>query len=119
MRYDTPAYITAWPGYVVLPDALNYPQLIVWQDSIEAMAELGEGLTWSAAAANPRTAQHLVNAYCALVVEWHLDKLPPNLTLETFPATPRTQAALLIAWLGGLVSNLLEGSEDTPEKKAE
>lgn len=117
MRHTTPDFIKAWPGYVVLPDALNYPQLLIWQDAIDAMAELQDGLTWSAAAANPRTAQHLVTAFCALVTEWHLDKLPECVTLESFPATPRTQSALLISWLGGLIGGLFEGSEDTPEKK--
>jgi hypothetical protein len=48
-----------------------------------------------------------------------LSGLPERLTLETFPATPRTQATLLIVWLVGLIANLYAGSEEAPEKKVE
>jgi len=121
MRHDTPKYLTHWTGYVALPDALNYPQLLTWQDAIDAMIEAAgvESLTWDVAAANPRTAQHIVGALCSLVTEWNLSGLPNHLTLESFPATPRTQSVLLIAWLGGLVAGLFAGAEDTPEKKDE
>jgi len=119
MRHDTPAYIKAWPGYVVIPDALNFQQLIIWQDAIDAMAELGDDLTWATASANPRMAQHIVTALCLLVTEWHLENLPERVSIESFPATPRVQSTLLIAWLGGLLARLFEGAEDTPEKKAE
>lgn len=121
MRHDTPQYIKRWPGYVVLPDALNYSQLLIWQDAIDAMIEANgdEPLTWDAAAANPRTAQHIVTALCALVNEWHLDGLPERITADLFPATPRVQSVLLIAWLCGVVASLYAGEDDTPEKKGE
>jgi hypothetical protein len=120
MRYDTPPHITQFTGYVVLPDALNYPQLIAWQDAIDDMlaTSKSDSLTWDAATANPRTAQYIVTALCSIVREWRLTGLPERMTIDTFPATPRVQSVLLIAWLGGLVAGLFSGSEETPEKKA-
>lgn len=118
MRHDTPAYITAWPGYVILPDALNYPQLLAWHDAIDEMADVQDDLTWTAAAANPRTAQYIVKALCSIVREWHLTGLPERVSVESFPATPRVQSALLVAWLGSVLGAMFNGSQETPEKKA-
>jgi hypothetical protein len=118
MRHDTPAYLTRWPGWVELPAALNYPQLVIWQDAVDAMLTLGDDLTWNAAASNPRTAQHLVKALCALVTEWHLENLPERVSVESFPATPRVQSALLVAWLSGLLGELFTEADEPAEKKA-
>lgn len=117
MRHDTPAYIKAWPGYVVLPDALNFPQLNIWQDAVDEIAAQQDGLTWNDAAANPRTAQPIVKALCQIVQEWHLEKLPERVSVESFPATPRVQSTLLVVWLATRLAALFEGAEDTPEKK--
>ena len=118
MRHDTPAYIHQWTGYVILPDALNYPQLLTWEDARQELETL-KVETWGEGAANPHGTNHIVPALCALVREWHLSGLPERLTIDTFPATPRTQSTLLIVWLVGLIASLYAGSEETPEKKDE
>lgn len=119
MRYETPAYIKEWPGYVILPDALNYTQLNIWQDVTDELAQMQEGITWAEAIANPRMAQKIVHAICLLVKEWHLEKLPEHVSDESFPATPVIQSSLLIGWLHSRLVDLLIGADDTSEKKVE
>ena len=51
------------------------------------------------------------------VSEWQLDNFPDNPTVDTFPGTPRVDAAKLIDWLVMSVTDIYAGGDLSPDEK--
>jgi len=110
--------IKAFPGEVVLYDPIPMPRVLEWETGINAgvnaVMEAGDGKI-------PRSLiQNLhLPGICACVEEWRLEN--PNrrvvvpldgfeqLTPETFPGTPKTASAKLIAWLTLEIGTIYSG----------
>jgi len=93
-RIDSPS--KRYPGYVILPDDLTFPQVLAWED-----ATLEAGKTPGSF--------HKVHAYIpgvlVCVQEWHIDGFPEPLTADNFPWKP--PAAVI-----GLMSKIIAGVTD-------
>ena len=96
-----------FPGEVLLPDYLTIPQEIAWNSAIKAV----EGREWLDVATLPELAQEILPGVFAVVQEWRLQGLS-NLTVETFPMSPKIASAKLIAWLVGEIQSLLAEGDD-------
>lgn len=95
----------AFPGEVVLPDFLTLGQCVAWGDCIAAAEALGSPVRRDVLDAA------LLPGVLSCVQEFRISGLPPRLTVETFPGTPRRASAEFISWLIGLVSALYVGEE--------
>lgn len=99
--------IKAFPGEVVLYDPIPMPRVLEWETGINAgvnaVMEAGDGKI-------PRSliqSLHLPGI-CACVKEWRLDGFE-QLTPETFPGTPKTASAKLIAWVMLEIATIYSG----------
>jgi len=86
--------VERFPGTVTLSDPLTFPQALAMEDALEAAKELGETSV-------RRQNYTVLPGLIACVEEWNIDAegFPANPTADTFPSTPATPAAQLIAWL--------------------
>ena len=100
--------VKRFSGTVVLSDPLTYPQVFAFQDTLEAIEELG------------KDAHYLRVQYAALpgilkcVEEWHLENVPEHPQIESFPASPRNSAARLLSWLFREITALNDEAENVP-----
>ncbi len=119
--------VKRWPGMVTLHDPLSYPQLIAWEDAInaadkseladEARAKNPDGkLTLGAIGARPRLAQTVLPGILACVEKWELQSFPEIVTLDTFPSTPRMPALMLISWLMAEINKLYDDAGEVPNE---
>lgn len=102
--------VAYFPGTVTLSDPLTYPQVIAVEDALEEAQELvdakkdgGKSLRISQIRAIT------LKGICPCVEAWNLDGFG-SLTPDTFPASPRSHADELVAWLQGEVIKLLQGN---------
>ena len=86
--------VKEFPGTVKLPDRLTMPQALSLESSIASAQVLIEDKS------STQTAYDAVmlGAIFDCIEEISLDGIE-NITAETFPATPRTPSAELIAWI--------------------
>lgn len=118
MPKSIPSPAKCWPGEVELPDALSYPQYIVWEQAVaEAAAQTRAPLTLGAASANPAVARAMLPGVCACVSAWRLGgSWPAQVTPATFPATPRQASVRLLFVLMAAISQLVEEADaDLPK----
>jgi len=91
--------VEKFPGYVVLPKHLTLPQVNAFQDALANFGALGKDdeqpdRLWVSVLVERR-----LPAILACVDEWHIEDIPEAPTMETFPATPVTDADELTSWL--------------------
>ena len=91
--------VKEFPGTVKLPDRLTMPQALVFEQSIADAQSLGENATQT------KFDNVMLTAICQIVEKFELDGFG-DLSLETFPATPRKDSAELIAWIYGEILKL-------------
>lgn len=109
-----------WPGTVTLLDQLTMPQVLIFE---RVLAESGEffedkdgervlkaNTMWGAPDAKR------IEGILACVEEWDLENFPDEVTVETFPATPRTSSHALISWLFGEIVKLYIGEVEIPNE---
>jgi hypothetical protein len=96
--------VERWPGFIVLPDSLNYGRLKLWLDA----------QTTARAFVNDEEIKNPIDYYrtvliaaCACVSFFHLDGLG-QLTPETFPATPVEPARALARWVCDCIADLIQ-----------
>jgi hypothetical protein len=89
-----------WPGQVVLPDALTFPQYIAWKDALSDVERLkvnSEVITVGDIATDEKLLLAVLPGVIACVERWELDNFPINITADTFPATPRDASYVLLS----------------------
>lgn len=110
MKKESP--VTQFPGYVILPDYLTFPQVFAFEDAIEAAqahtAEDESIKDWR------RYFYAMLPGLLKCVNEWHIAGIPEQPTPETFPATPQMPVAELAGWLIGEVTALLNEAREVP-----
>ena len=78
--------LTRWPGYIVLPSYLTFPNLSKWQKAI------ADGKKYEDAEDYTAFYENLLPVALEMVKEWHIDaddlpKHPEKVTVDTFPAS--------------------------------
>jgi len=100
--------VKRYPGTVILADPLTFPQAFAFEDALAAVQEIRE----SGSMARMRYA--ILPGILACVEAWHLEKLPEQPALDSFPSTPRKSVAELIDWLTLEITALYRESDDVP-----
>lgn len=106
-RIESP--VKRFPGFVVLYDPLTFPQVIAYQDAVNAAMELGE-TTWM------KLRYTLLPGIIPCVMEWGLEGVPEMPGVDTFPATPLQSAGQLVTWLQESITALLSEAETVPNE---
>lgn len=96
--------VDAWPGTVTLASPLTFPQRFAIEDALTVARSLGE-------ASEARFNYALLPGILACVERWELGNFPAEPTVDTWPATPRSASAQLIAWLITEIVKLYEATE--------
>lgn len=96
--------VKRFPGTVVMPDALTFPQFIAWHKAINTSRPMG----------GAEGAHEIVKGLLVIVQEWHIENLPDPLTAENFPSTPTSSVSKLLAWLRDDVDNMLDEADEAP-----
>ena len=100
--------VKRFPGTVTLADPLTFPQSFAIEDAILAVKELGEKSTLL------RYNAAWLAGILPCVEKWAIEGIPSSPTLDTFPTTPRTSSAKLIAWLVDEVMELYKEGDEVP-----
>ena len=95
-------------GEVTLSDPLTFPQVFAIEDALEAGSEIVDE---SSAA---RYYHAILPGIIVCVEKWNIKGVPKNPTPDTYPATPRDEAAELLAWLMNEILALYEKVEPDP-----
>ena len=74
--------IERWPGHIVLPEYMNFPQLSLYQRALASAQKNDDSDDMSV------FFEHLLPMAFKIVKEWHIKGLPEDLSAETFPASP-------------------------------
>jgi len=104
-RVESP--VEKFPGYVVLPDPLSLPLALDYEEMLSGIGKL-ESPT--------QVDGHVVAFLVRHVEEWHIDGVPVEPTLETFPASPRRASAQLIAWIVNELTKIYTGDRPDPNE---
>ena len=111
MRPPITCPVKHFDGTIVLPDCLNYEQIIAWEksqviaDELIVTDEEGKRRLAPGVFVNELRAPK-IPAILLIVCEWHLKNVPAKPTIATFPASPAKSAALLYDWLMEEISKL-------------
>lgn len=99
--------VAKWKGSVVISDPLTFPQSIAFEDALAKAKAIGpEGAKAEYYAA-------LLPGIFACVEKWELEGLK-QVTVETFPSTPRMSSARLVVWLTNEINELYSEGEEIP-----
>ena len=102
--------VKRWPGTVTLSDPLTFPQALAVEDALKAAQELGEE------ASQRRQNYTVLPGLLECVEKWELENFPKTPTADTFPSTPATPSAELIAWLIEEIIGLYYEAEPDPNE---
>jgi hypothetical protein len=50
------------------------------------------------------------------VKEWHLEGIPEDVTIDTFPMSPRSRASALVDWLWTQITMIYQGEIEVPNE---
>lgn len=121
-RHDCP--IPRFAGYIILPDYLNYEQVILWRKTAAETLPLFEGdpskpgdLHIRPGVVFEQFKAARLPALLLCVEEWHLQNVPAHPTPATFPATPLKSAEKLYTWVRDLVDNLFAAEDEDENPK--
>lgn len=96
--------IEAFPGSVELPDYLTFPQALAVEESMFETQALfdeageGSGSEGDVTVSQLRYDASMMKAVCICVEKWDLEGFG-QLSIDTFPSTPREASKELVAWL--------------------
>lgn len=96
-----------WPGYVVIPDYLSYPQLNRWEIALDKAKTVSELET---AKSSSGFFMELLPIAISIIAEWHITGLPEKVSSDNFPASTR-----LLSFVTGLVSDLYTSTNEVSE----
>ena len=103
MRIDSQS--ARYPGYVILPDNLTFPQAIAWEAAVDRASEADGKSRFEKIAG-------WVPGIIACVQEWHIEGFPTPLTVDNFPASPSGAVLKLINPIIAGVTGLLFGEDE-------
>jgi hypothetical protein len=95
-----------WPGYIVLPEYMNFDSLVKWENALGvAKSENEKG------SASSGFFEELLPIACSIITEWHIEGLPDKVDKSIFPASHK-----LIALVTGAVSDLYTSTNSVDPK---
>lgn len=110
MPQTLPCPVKKWPGSVVLPDGLTYPQLRAWDQAIERYSALGE---------KPRIVdinEAFAPGLLAVVAEWRIPAIASFTDAGQLPAAPLPLVQKLNTWLVAEINRLVTEADDEDPK---
>lgn len=124
--------LPAYPGVVIFHEPLFFEQVAAFEDAQDAAAEVEPSQFWAKVAeANDitddkgkrvvlswtsRSDRAFLPALLKCVKEWHIEGLPEQPTIETFPFTPRDKTHELIEWLVTELRKIVDGEKNVPNE---
>jgi len=102
--------VKRWTGTVTISDPLNYPQALDIEAAISQATALPDGAT------RRQYNFTLLPAVLGCVERWDLQGLPAQVGVDSFPATPPTSSARLLAWLINEVIALYREADENPNE---
>jgi hypothetical protein len=109
--------VARWAGTITLKAYLNYAERIRYEDARQAAQDLEKPIEGKPGFVNIPVAKYNATYLPGLFAAIERCDIPalPDLSAETFPATPNAAAAELFDWLRGEVASLLAGDLDDPK----
>lgn len=101
--------VKKFKGSVTLSEPLSFPQVIAFQDAIEAASKL-ENITWQ------RLRFTLLPGILACVEKVEISGIDEAPTVDSFPATPLKECGELVDWLREEITSLLTDEEESPKE---
>ena len=108
MRVDST--VTEFPGFVILPAFLTFPQCRAFEDAFFGDLNELEHSNGNKVFVSVND-EKLLPVLFLVVQEWHLEKIPEQPSIETFPSTPRGPSHELIFLLSRAIYELWKGEE--------
>lgn len=124
--------VKGFEGHVIFHDPLNMEQVFAIEEAQDAATELepskfltkinemrgvkddaGEAvkISWSS-----KADKLFMPAIILCVKEWHIDNMPEEVSIDTFPMTPRSVASELVNWLWTEVIKIYQGEVAVPNE---
>lgn len=100
-----------WSGSVEIADPMTMLQVKAVEDALSKFTEEKKegGRVWFS-----EVDEAMLPAVFACVEKWELSGFPSTVTVETFPATPRTESHKLIRWLFNEIYKVYIGEVEIP-----
>lgn len=93
-------------GQVVLPDAITFPQLILWRTCQRDALNLDDGLLVS---------QTLLPGICAIVEKWEILGFPEKVTPDNLPGSPTSSVILVLSAIIEAINEMVLEDAETPK----
>jgi hypothetical protein len=106
MKHDSK--VKRFPGHIILPEYLNIGQVRLFEKSLGDPDEKDSEnkSVWKGV-----TIEKRLPVVLDIVTEWHLEGVPEKPTIETFPASPVSEANDLVSWIYMLIRDLWVGEQ--------
>lgn len=116
--------IEGFKGFVHFAQPLNLEQVFAIEDAQDKAIEIEpsafltklnerrgtpDTVSWSS-----RVDVHIIPAIVKCVDKFEIEGLPEKLTLETFPATPRSKATAFVSWCFNQLMTIYAGEQEVP-----
>lgn len=98
-------------GEIEIESALGYPQLASYERCVISAGRL---LKTNEEAGFAELRLLMIPGILACVKSWRLANVPDRPTLETFPSTPKKDAAELYDWLVSVLRSVINGEDSRP-----
>lgn len=112
MDIEYESTVERWPGSVWMPEYMNFPSLVQWEDALSSTRALGEDATLT------QFYNSLLPTAISFVKKWEIVGLPPEgdaeVTYDNFPASPK-----LCAWLVETISQVYKRTNEPDPKLPE
>lgn len=86
---------------------------MAWRQAVEA-ASNGENLSVAEASFTDASTQAMIPGVLAMVEKWELENFPQDVTISTFPATPRVSIGRLLAWVISEITKVIAEDDEYP-----
>lgn len=112
MKRESP--VERYPGHVILPEFLNVLQVRMFEDAY--FGDPNDREEKEKKVYVSVSDEKMLPVLFKTVSEWHLENIPENPTIETFPMTPAKDGHALVMWLSGEVYKMYAGETDIPNE---
>lgn len=111
MKSNSP--VEKFPGYIVLPDYLILPQVRTFENALSGLENIPQNDGFIRFGVLD---EHRLPVVLECVQEWHIEGVPENPTVDTFPLTPKRAASDLLKWAFEEVSKVYIGEIEVPNE---